>query len=331
LAAVKRDQWESEKRRLRDRGQLAGIGLATAIHSAASNIGYVTLALPVDDRRRTNYNAKSGSNDFAHVALDPSGRIRLQIGTAGAGQGHVTSAAQIAAAELGVRVEDVDVIDRIDTEVTPWTITSGSYASRFSIVVAGAVRRAAVKLNAHIRAIAAYQLDTTPDKLEIADGTVHFKERSNRSVSLRQIAGMVQWNRGEFPLDADIQLDVSESYSAPNLAAPDAENRVNAAVTYGFMADAALVIIDPRTCVLHVLRYAAVHDVGRAINPQLVRGQMAGGIVHGLAGAIVGSIGLSGPANRFGQAAIKRFIPTVVEAASMISRELQSRSISSSA
>jgi 2-furoyl-CoA dehydrogenase large subunit len=286
LAAVKRDQWESEKRRLRDRGQLAGIGLATAIHSAASNIGYVTLALPVDDRRRTNYKAKSGSNDFAHVALDPSGRIRLQIGTAGAGQGHVTSAAQIAAAELGVRVEDVDVIDRIDTEATPWTITSGSYASRFSIVVAGAIRRAAVKLNAHIRAIAAYELDTTPDKLEIADGTVHFKERSNRSVSLRQIAGMVQWNRGEFPLDADIQLHVSESYSVPNLAAPDAENRVNAAVTYGFMADAALVTIDPRTCVPRVLRYAAVHDVGRAINPQLVRGQMAGGIVHGLAGAL---------------------------------------------
>ena len=124
------------------------------------------------------------------------------------------------------------------------------------------------------------------DELEVADGAVHFKERSNRSLSLRQLAGMVQWNRGEFPLHADIQLHVSESYSAPNLASPDAENRVNAAVTYGFMADAALVAIDPRTCLPRVLRYAAVHDVGRAINPQLIRGQMAGGIVHGLAGAL---------------------------------------------
>ena len=74
-----------------------------------------------------------------------------------------TTTAQIAAAELGVRVEDVDVIDRIDTEVTPWTITTGSYASRFSIVVAAAVHRAAVKLNAQIRAIAAHALDTSPD------------------------------------------------------------------------------------------------------------------------------------------------------------------------
>jgi 2-furoyl-CoA dehydrogenase large subunit len=286
VAAVKRDEWEAEKQRLRDHGRFAGIGFATAIHSAASNIGYVTLALPPDDRRRTNYNPKSGSNDFAHISIDPSGRIRVQIGTAAAGQGHATTAAQIAASELGVGVDDVDVIDRIDTEVTPWTITSGSYASRFSIVVAGAIRRAAVKLNAQIRAIAAHQLDTIPDKLEVADGAVHFKDRSNRSMSLRQLAGMVQWNRGEFPPHADIQLHVSESYSAPNLAAPDAENRVNAAVTYGFMADAALVEIDPRTCLPRVLRYAAVHDVGRAINPQLIRGQMAGGIVHGIAGAL---------------------------------------------
>jgi 2-furoyl-CoA dehydrogenase large subunit len=285
-AAVEREAWQSERQRLRDQGHLAGIGFATGIHSAASNIGYVTLALPPDDRRRANYNAKSGSNDFAHIAIDPSGRIRVQIGTASAGQGHATATAQIAAAELGVRLEDVDVIDRIDTEVTPWTITTGSYASRFSVVVAAAVRRAAVKLNAQIRAIAAHALDTTPDRLELADGAVHFKERSNRWLSLRQLAGMVQWNRGEFPSEANIQLHVSESYSAPNLASPDHENRVNAAVTYGFMADAALVAIDPRTCLPRVLRYAAVHDVGRAINPQLIRGQMAGGIVHGMAGAL---------------------------------------------
>jgi 2-furoyl-CoA dehydrogenase large subunit len=286
LEIIEREQWVVEKARLRREGRLAGIGIATAVHSAASNIGYVTLALPPEDRRRANYNAKSGSSDFAHVALDPSGRIRIQIGTAGAGQGHATTAAQVVARELGVRIGDVDVVDGIDTEVTPWTITSGTYASRFSVVVTAAIQRAAARLDAQLRAIAAHLLDADADAIELAEGLARVKGASNRSISLRQLAGAVQWNRGDFPAGADIQLHVSESYGAPNLASPDSENRVNAAVTYGFMADLALVEIDPKTCIPRVLRYAAVHDVGRPINPQLIRGQVAGGIVHGIGGAL---------------------------------------------
>ena len=72
-----------------DQGHLAGIGFATGIHSAASNIGYVTLALPPDDRRRANYNAKSGSNDFAQIAIDPRGASGCRSELRGAGQGHV--------------------------------------------------------------------------------------------------------------------------------------------------------------------------------------------------------------------------------------------------
>ena len=83
-----------------------------------------------------------------------------------------------------------------------------------------------------------------------------------------------------------MQLHVSESYGASNLASPDAENRVNAAATYGFMVDIALVDIDPVTFVPQVLKYMAVHDVGVAINPQLIRGQIAGGIIHGIGGAL---------------------------------------------
>src|SRR6202012_157183 len=138
--------WEKVRDELRSQGRLAGIGVVTCVHSAASNIGYVTLALPPEDRAKRGYNAKSGSNDFAHIALDPSGRLRVQIGTAGSGQGHATTVAQIVAREFGLKVTDVDVIDRIDPETTPGTITTGTYASRFSVVVGGAVQRAALRL-----------------------------------------------------------------------------------------------------------------------------------------------------------------------------------------
>ena len=284
LDYLRNEGWERTREELRASGRLVGIGIATCVHSAASNIGYVTLALPPEERAKRGYNAKSGTNDFAHIALDPSGRLRVQIGTAGAGQGHATAVAQIVAREFGLGVHDIDVIDRIDTETTPWTITTGTYASRFSVVVGGAVQRAAARLADHLRIIASSLLDAPPDQIDIEEGMIRVRN-SNRFLSLRQLAGAVQWNRGDLPSDV-VQLQVSESYGAPNLGSPDSDNRINAAATYGFMADFAMVDIDPVTFVPRVLKYIAVHDVGTAINPQLIRGQIAGGIVHGLGGAL---------------------------------------------
>jgi 2-furoyl-CoA dehydrogenase large subunit len=315
LEYVKEEGWATERDALRAQGRLAGIGIATCVHSAASNIGYVTLALPPEERSKRGYNAKSGSNDFAHIALDPSGRLRVHIGTSGAGQGHSTTAAQIVAREFGVAVGDVDVIDRIDTETTPWTITKGTYASRFSVVVGGAVHRAALKLADHLRHIASHLLNTPTDDLEVCDGVIRVRN-SNRSLSLRQIAGAAQWNRGDFPADA-VQLHVSESYGAPNLPPPDAENRVNAAATYGFMADIALVEIDPATFVPRVLKYIAVHDVGVAINPQLIRGQMAGGIIHGIGGALYEHLDYDDGGQMLSASFMDYLCPTACEAPQM--------------
>ena len=106
LRRVKEEGWEAERDGLRRAGRLVGIGVATAVHSAASNIGYVTLALPPTERSKPTYNAKSGSSDFAQIALDPSGRLRVGIGTAASGQGHATTVAQIVAREFGVGVRE---------------------------------------------------------------------------------------------------------------------------------------------------------------------------------------------------------------------------------
>ncbi len=313
LQLAKNGDWEGERARLRGEGRLVGIGVATAVHSAASNIGYVTLALPPSERAKPAYNAKSGTSDFAQISLDPSGRVRVQIGTAGAGQGHATTVAQIVAREFGLGVRDVDVVDRIDTDVTPWTITSGTYASRFSVVVGGAVERAASRLAANLCVIAGHLLDAATDTVEIADGMFRVKN-GNRSLSLRQLAGALQWNRGDLPPDVDAQLHVSESYTAPNLGSPNDENKVNAAVTYGLMADLALVEIDPLTFIPRVLKYVAVHDVGRAINPQLIRGQIAGGIVHGIGGALYEHIDYDNEGQMLSASLMDYLCPTAVEA-----------------
>ncbi len=317
LSIVKEQGWEAEKARLQALGKLVGIGLATVVHSAASNIGYVTLALDPEDRTRPDYYEKSGTGDFAQVAFDPSGRIRVQIGTAGAGQGHATTVAQIAALELGVALGEVDVVDHLDTAITPWAITTGTYASRFSIVVAGAVQRAAERLGGNIRRIAGHILGVEPGELELTDGMARVKGGSNKSISFRQIAGAVQWNRASFPDSVDVQLQVSETYGAPNLHSPDSENRVNAAVTYGIMVDLAMVEIDRRTFVPKVLKYIAVHDVGRPINPQIIRGQIAGGIVQGIAGALYEHIDYDDNGQALSASFMDYLCPTAMEAPQM--------------
>lgn len=318
LDLAKYEAFKAERDQLRRDGRLVGIGIATIIHSAASNIGYVTLSLEAEARAHPNYQAKSGTNDFAELNLDSSGRVRVRIGTACTGQGHATTVTQIVAARLGISPASVDVIDQIDTGTSPWSITSGTYASRFTIAVGGAVASAADKLKAQILTIAGELLEVSPTELDIIDGEIQRRAPSNIRLSLRRVAGAAHWNRGAFTDPSKVQLAVSESYGAPNLGPPDLQDRVNAAASYGFMADLALVEVDAKTCVPRVLKYVAVHDVGNALNPKLIRGQIAGGIVHGVGGALYEHCDYDEHGQMLNASFMEYLCPTAVEAPEMI-------------
>lgn len=270
---------------------LIGIGVATVVHSAAANIGYVTLALTPEDRSRPGYLPKSGSRDVAEVALLPSGRLRVKIATAGAGQGHATTAAQIAAGVLNVSVDEIDVVDRLDTAEPLWGTTSGSYSSRFSVIVGGAIVRAARQLRRRLIEIAATSLESHTDDVELVDGVLRVRGVPDRALSLRSLAGLVHWDQGSLPPDTNTNLVCTATFSPSDLAPPDSADRVNAASTYGFMADIAVVEIDRLTGDVRLRSYVAVHDVGRALNAALVEGQIAGGIAHGVAGALYEHLG----------------------------------------
>jgi 2-furoyl-CoA dehydrogenase large subunit len=83
------------------------------------------------------------------------------------------------------------------------------------------------------------------------------------------------------------------------------------------MADLVLIEIDPKTCIPRVLRYAAVHDVGRPINPQLIRGQVAGGIVHGMGGALYEHCDYDESGQMLNASFMDYLCPTAVEAPRM--------------
>jgi 2-furoyl-CoA dehydrogenase large subunit len=265
----------------RAEGRLVGIGLACVVEPSISNMGYITLAQPADDRLQQL--PKSGNAEGATVSINPLGGIVVRLSTTPQGQGHRTVAAQVVADVLGVSPGDVDVLTAADTSATPWTVASGSYSSRFSGVGAGAVHKAATRVAAKLKAIAAPQLGCAPEEIELRDGKAW---GNGESVSLRRLAGSAHWNPDGLPPGVEPGLHETAFDAAPNLEPPDADDRVASSAAHGFLADLAVVEVERETGVVRVLDYVTVHDAGRLLNPLLAEGQVRGGFAHGAGAAL---------------------------------------------
>jgi len=265
----------------RAEGRLVGIGLACVVEPSISNMGYITLAQTAEDRQQQL--PKSGNAEGATVAINPLGGVTVRLSTTPQGQGHRTVAAQVAADVLGVQPSEIDVLTSADTSATPWTVASGSYSSRFSGVGAGAVHKAASRVAAKLKAIAAAQLGCDADDVELRDGEAW---GNGDSVSLRRLAGAAHWNPDGLPAGVEPGLYETAFDAAPNLEPPDADDRVASSAAHGFLADIAVVEVERETGTVRVLDYVTVHDAGRLLNPLLVEGQVRGGFAHGVGAAI---------------------------------------------
>jgi 2-furoyl-CoA dehydrogenase large subunit len=266
----------AEREDARGDGRLVGLGIACVVEPSISNMGYITLAQTSDERGRQL--PKSGNAEGASVAINALGGITVRISTTPQGQGHRTVCAQVAADALGVTPADVDVIAEADTSTNAWTVASGNYSSRFSGVGAGAVHKAASRVAAKLRRIAAAQLDCQPEDVELRHGKAW---HGDESVSLRRMAGMAHWNPDALPDGVEPGLHETAFDLAPNLEPPDADDRVASSAAHGFLADVAMVEVERETGAVRVLAYATVHDAGRLLNPLLVEGQIRGGFAHG--------------------------------------------------
>lgn len=290
-AVVERAVELSDYRGLRARQEEAraeeryvGVGVATIVDPSGTNMGYVTLAQTREERARTL--PKSGSTEAATIAMDPGGAVTVRLTTTPEGQGHETVAAQIVADELGLPVARVRVLAEMDTLSLPWTITTGSYSSRFGPLGSSAVALAARKLRTKLARIAGGMLEVDPADLDLVDGAFRVRGSPERKVSLRQAAGVAHWNPSALPPDIDPGLLETAHYSLNITQAPDDQDRVNSSATYGFVADIVAVEVNPQTFEVRILSYTSVHDSGRILNPLLAEGQIHGAAVHGIGGAL---------------------------------------------
>lgn len=268
----------------RARGELVGTGLALIVEPSGTNIGYVGLATPAENRPPGR--GKSGSTEHVHLNVDPQGIVGITLGTVPQGQGHATVARQVVARELGLPEEQVMPTVVMDTATTAWTITSGSYSSRFAPLLTSALVDGAREIGDRIKMAAALMLGTTVDLLELHQGTVRVIGDPEKSVLFKHAAGLIHWDPGRLPDDEEATLEVNVAFTPPEAKAPSRTDQVNSSLCYGFVADLVSVRIDPDTLEITIDDVVSIHDAGTILNEQLFTGQVHGAMVQALGGAM---------------------------------------------
>lgn len=268
----------------RSRGELVGTGIALAVEPSATNIGYVGLATAAEDRPPGR--DKSGSTEHVRITVDPFGVVSVLLGTVPQGQGHATIARQVVADHLKLPLEKVVPKVDMDTDSTPWTVTSGSYSSRFAPLLTSALVEASDRIAKTIKIAAGVLLQEEAECLELVDGSIQVIGEPDRSIAFRHAAGLVHWDPGSLPDGVDAQLNAEAAFTPPQSTAPSRTDQVNSSLCYGFVVELIQVRIDPETYEITIEQVNAVHDAGTVLNPLLIEGQVHGAMIHGLGGAL---------------------------------------------
>ncbi|MDQ1602508.1 MAG: aerobic carbon-monoxide dehydrogenase large subunit, partial [Actinomycetota bacterium] len=231
-----------------------------------------------------------GPYEGAHVVVETSGKVKVATGLTTQGQGHFTSFAQVAADELGVRLEDVEIVTG-DTRRFGYAV--GTFASRAAVMSGNAIALAARKVRAKALRIAGDALEADPGDLEIIDGVVRVKGSPSSSIPLATVAVLSNPLRYAFDeaSKAATQFAVGDATKppvpddeAPGLEGTDFYSPMQSTFANGMHV--AIVETDPETAEIRILRYCVVHDCGPLINPMIVEGQVHGGVAQGVAGAL---------------------------------------------
>ncbi len=213
----------------------------------------------------------------ATVKVDDFGHVTVITGSTEIGQGSETILAQIVAETLGARLADVTVINS-DTDVKPWDV--GVHASRTTFIAGNAAYIAAVDARTQLFETAAEKFNVTPDRLTSNQGKIRVAGDSDRVMSLGKAARARHFRQ-------DGQVVIGEGWYDPPTKLVDKDTyKGNISATYGFGSQMAEVEVDTETGHVRVLRLACANDVGRAINPMAVEGQIEGGAQMGLGYAL---------------------------------------------
>jgi carbon-monoxide dehydrogenase large subunit len=216
-----------------------------------------------------------GPFESALVRIDPSGKIFLSSGGCPQGQGMETIFSQVVADAWQVHPDDV-VVTLADTAAI--AIGFGTLASRTTVTLSGAIHGASEKLRAKVFSIAANLLECAATDLELRKGSVGIVGVPGAELTFAKIAQAARpgWDHGR-PAGVDAGLEETYYFEPPT-------------VTWSYAVHAALIEVDVELGSVRIEDYAIAHDCGVVVNPMLVEGQIVGGAVQGIGGALFEAI-----------------------------------------
>lgn len=250
VAAADRDGFEARRADAQSRGKLRGLGVASVIEIAGG-------PLPIPNE------------ESASIRFDTDGGISVLMGTHSHGQGHETAFAQIASEKLGVPFDSIRV-QYGDTDLVHHG--KGTFGSRSISVGGAALLRASEKIIDRARKIAAHLLEAAEDDITFEDG-VFTVQGTDREITLIEVA-KASYQAAKMPRELEIGLSESAIILPPG-------------PTYPNGCHVAEVEIDAETGVTELIKYTVVDDVGVALNPMMVKGQVHGGVVQGAGQALL--------------------------------------------
>ena len=246
----------------RAEGRLVGVGVSGCIEASGAGPSKVVVSL----------GAGVGLWESAQVRVHPTGKVSVMTGTHSHGQGHETTFAQVVSDELGVPMEDIEIIHG-DTGRIPFGL--GSYASRSASVGGGAIVMSCRKIRDKMKKVAAHQLeaDTEDVVFDQSNGTMYVKGSPDKSKAFVDISvGLLLADN--LPEGMEPGLEEASFFDPDNFTFPNS-------------AHIAMVEVDRATGDVALTHYTAIDDVGSVINPLLVEGQIVGGVAQGVGQALL--------------------------------------------
>jgi carbon-monoxide dehydrogenase large subunit len=271
--------FRSEQAEARRAGRYLGVGISLYIEPSALGFGV-------------------SATEQATIRIEPTGKVRVHMGTGSHGHSLETTIPQVVADELGCDIDDVMLIAG-DTSATPFG--TGTAGSRSAVFAGGAAKQAASIVRDKVLQIAAHMLEANPADLEIVDSVISVRGTPASSVSLVQVATAAYIMPDQLPPGMLPGLEVAAGYRPP------------VPFTWSNACHVCTCEVAPQTGVVTLLRYVVSEDCGRMINPQVVRGQIAGGVAQGIGSALLEHMVYDADGNPLATTFLDYLLPTAAD------------------
>jgi carbon-monoxide dehydrogenase large subunit len=252
-------RFRQEQERARRQGRYLGIGLSSYVEICGAAPSAIATAL----------GAQAGLWESALVRVHPTAKVTVFTGSSSHGQGHETTFSQLVSSELGIPMEDVEVVHGDTAQIQ---FGAGTYGSRSAAVGGTAIHLGVQKIKDKARKLAAHLLEASEADMVYEDGKLFVRGAPGNAKTFQEIA-LASYMARSLPPGMEPGLEATSFFDPPNF-------------TWPFGTHVATVEVDLETGEVKLLRYVAVDDVGNVINPMIVDGMVHGGIAQGVGQAL---------------------------------------------